>query len=156
MVEFPAATPVTAPVAAFTVATDGVRLLQVPPLLPLLEYVVADPVQTVVAPLIAPATGRGLTVISADAIEVPQLLVTIYFMVAVPAALPVTNPVLEFTVATRVLLLFQVPTLVLLLENVAVARTQTVEAPLTVPAFGSGFTVTSFDAVDVPQLLVTV
>src|ERR1017187_412534 len=148
MVEFPAATPVTAPVAAFTVATDGVRLFQVPPLVPLLVNVVADPVQTVRAPLIVPATGSGLTVIAADAIEVPQVLVTVYFMVALPAALPVTTPVLEFTVAAAVLLL--------LLENVVVAATQTVEAPLTIPAFGSGFTVMSFDEVDVPQPLVTV
>src|SRR5450432_4164599 len=115
-------------------------------MLPLLVNVVADPAQTVRAPLIAPATGSGLTVISADAIEVPQLLVTVYFMVAVPDALPVTTPV-ELTVATAVLLLLQVPTLVLLLEYVAVARTHTVEAPLTVPAFGSGLTVITFDAV---------
>src|SRR5450432_2128210 len=121
-------------------------------MLPLLVNVVADPAQTVRAPLIAPATGSGLTVISADAIEVPQVLVTVYLMVAVPAALPVTTPV-ELTVATAVLLLLQVPTLVLLLENVVVARTQTVEAPLTIPAFGSGFTVMSFDTEDVPQLL---
>src|SRR5450432_4637294 len=116
-------------------------------MLPLLVNVVADPAQTVRAPLIVPATGRGLTIISADAIEVPHVLVTVYLMVAVPDALPVTTPVLEFTVATTVLLLLQVPTLVLLLENVAVARTQTVDAPLTVPALGSGFTVMSFDAV---------
>src|SRR5450432_187727 len=122
-------------------------------MLPLLVNVVADPGQTVVAPVIAPATGSGLTVISADAIEAPQVLVTVYFMVAVPDALPVTTPVLEFTVATTVLLLLQVPTLVLLLENVVVAATQTEEAPLTVPAFGSGFTVMSFDTEDVPQLL---
>ena len=36
MVAFPADTPVTTPVVAFTVATDGVTLLQVPPLRPLL------------------------------------------------------------------------------------------------------------------------
>jgi hypothetical protein len=151
MVEFPAAIPVTAPVTAFTVATDGVRLFQVPPLLPLLVNVVADPAQTVVGPLIVPEFGRGLTVIAADEIEVPQVLVTVYFMVAVPAALPVTTPVLEFTVATAVLLLLQVPTPGLLLENVVVATTQTVEDPLTIPAFGSGFTVMSFDEVNVPQ-----
>jgi hypothetical protein len=119
-------------------------------------YVVDAPAQTVVAPLIVPATGSGLTVISADAIEVPQLLVTVYFIVAVPDALPVTTPVFEITVATAVLLLLQVPTLVLLLVNVVVASAQTVDAPLTIPAFGSGFTVMSFDDTDVPQTVVTV
>lgn len=43
MVELPAETPVTTPVAEFTVAAEVLLLLQVPPLM-LLDNVVVDPV----------------------------------------------------------------------------------------------------------------
>ena len=72
MVEFPAATPVTMPVAAPTVATDVVLLLQVPPAILLLKLMVA-PAHTVEAPLIVPALGTGSTVMVADAVADPQV-----------------------------------------------------------------------------------
>ena len=106
--------------------------------------------------LVAVIVGGLLTVIDFVALAVPQLLVTVYLMVAVPGATPVTTPVPEFTVATAVLLLLQLPPLVPLLVNVVVDPTQTVAAPLTVPAFGSGFTVSALVAVVEHPPLVTV
>lgn len=75
---------------------------------------------------------------------------------ALPAAIPVTTPVFTSTDATAGLLLLQVPPLRPLLVNVAVAPTQTVGAPLTLPPFGSGSTVIIFVALEVPQLFVNV
>ena len=106
--------------------------------------------------LVAVIVGGLLTVIDFVALAVPQLLVTVYFMVAVPAATPVTTPVPEFTVATAVLLLLQLPPLVPLLVNVVVDPAQTVEEPLIVPAFGAAFTVINFVELNEPQLPVTV
>ena len=159
MVADPAATPVTTPVAAFTVATDGVRLLQLPPLMPLLVNVVVEPTHTVEAPLTVPALAAGFTVITLFELNVPQLLVTVYFIVALPAATPVTKPVVAFTVATDGVRLLQVPPLVPLLEYVVVNPTQIVEAPLTVPAFRAAFIVTIAEPaalVHPPTVLVTV
>lgn len=68
----PAATPVTAPVTASTVATAVLLLLQVPPPLPLLINVVPAPAHTEEAPLIVPGFGRGLIVILADESELPH------------------------------------------------------------------------------------
>jgi hypothetical protein len=45
MVAVPAATPVTTPVEAFTVATPVLLEVQEPPVLPLLEKVVVPPTQ---------------------------------------------------------------------------------------------------------------
>ena len=72
-------------------------------------------------------------------------------MVAFPGATPVTTPVVEPTVATDVALLLQVPPAILLLR-LMVAATHTVEAPLMVPAVGTGLTVTVADAVADPQV----
>jgi len=61
----PAATPVTTPVAALTVAAAVLLLLQVPPLLPLLVKAVVAPIQTDdVPPMAVPALGSGLTVMA--------------------------------------------------------------------------------------------
>ena len=156
MVAVPAATPVTTPVDAFTVATDGVRLLQLPPLVPLLVKVAVDPTQTVAAPLTVPAMAAGFTVITLFELNVPQLLVTVYLMVELPAATPVTTPVDAFTVATDVLRLSQLPPVVPLLVYVVVAPAQIGDAPLTVPAFTAALTVIDLDELAVPQLLVMV
>ncbi len=72
MVEFPGAIPVTAPVLASTIATDVVLLLQLPPEILLLKFIV-DPTHTADAPLIVPAFGTGLTVIVAEAVADPQV-----------------------------------------------------------------------------------
>ncbi len=75
-------------------------------------------------------------------------------MVAVPAATPVTTPVLP-TVAMPVALLLHVPPVVALL-SVVVLPTVTVAVPVMVPADGNGLTVITLVVVAVPQLLVTV
>jgi hypothetical protein len=67
-------------------------------------------------------------------------------ILVVPAATAVTRPVDEFTVATEVLLLLQVPPSVPLLVNVAVWPMQSGEVPLTVPAVTLAFTVSAFMA----------
>jgi hypothetical protein len=53
-----------------------------------------------------PASGNGLTAITAEALTEPQLLVTVYKIVSMPAVIPVTSP--SITVAV-VLLAVQTP-----------------------------------------------
>ena len=93
----------------FTVAAAVLLLLQLPPPVPLLVNVAVDPTQTVAAPLTMPAKAAGFTVITLFELNVPQLLVTVYLIVELPAATPVTTPVAAFTVATDVLRLIQLP-----------------------------------------------
>lgn len=73
-------------------------------------------------------------------------------IVELPAATPVTTPVEEFIVATPGVPLLQVPPVFPLLLKLMVAPVHTVFGPLIVPAFGIGFTVTSNDANEFPQL----
>ena len=77
MVEVPAATPVTTPVAAFTDATAGLLLLQVPPPVPLLVKVVDKPAHTDAAPLMVPALASAFTVTSLVAADVPHTFTTV-------------------------------------------------------------------------------
>ena len=77
MVADPAATPVTTPVTAFTVAAAVLLLLQVPPPVPLLVKPVVAPTHSVEAPVTVPEFGRALMVILADAVAVPQVFVTV-------------------------------------------------------------------------------
>ncbi len=73
-------------------------------------------------------------------------------MIALPIATPDTTPVDEFTDAINGSLLLQPPPLLRpLLLNVAMEPTQTVAAPLTVPAFGSGSTEIILLAPELPQ-----
>ena len=65
-------------------------------------------------------------------------------------------PVVEFTVAAAVLLLLHTPPLSPLVVNVACEPAQTVEAPLKVPAWGSGITEIICDAFVEPQALLNV
>jgi hypothetical protein len=61
-------------------------------------------------PLTVPGFAFGLTVIVLnEETGLAQPLFTVYVMSAVPAATAVTNPVLELTVATEVLVLVQAP-----------------------------------------------
>ncbi len=68
-------------------------------------------------------------------------------MVAVPAATPVTTPVLLLTVAIPVLFEVQAPPALPFEEKVVVPATQMFCVPLTVPAFGVAETVTVLVAV---------
>ena len=75
-------------------------------------------------------------------------------MLAVPAVMPLTTPLVP-TVATEVLLLLHVPPAVALL-SVVVLPAVSVAVPVMVPADGNGLTVITLAAAAVPQLLVTV
>ena len=68
MLVVPAPVAVTRPDAAFTVATDVLLLLQVPPASPVLLYVADDPIQSGEAPLTVPASTFGFTVNVCDAL----------------------------------------------------------------------------------------
>ena len=70
-------TPVNTPVDEFTVATEGVTLLQLPPPEPLLVYAVVDPMHNVKDPLTVPALRIGFTVMLADAVAMPQGVVEV-------------------------------------------------------------------------------
>jgi hypothetical protein len=80
MTEVPAETPVTTPVPAITVATEGVALLHVPPAVALLKVVVV-PEHRVVVPVIRTGFGFTVTVIVNGAPTQPppvEVGVTIY------------------------------------------------------------------------------
>jgi hypothetical protein len=147
----PAVTPVTVPVV-LTVAVVLALLLHTPPDAVSVR-VMALPSQTERKPAIVPATGCGFTVTVRVARAVPQPLVTVYDILAVPATNAVITPVV-LIVATAVLLLLHVPP-VAVLENEVVSPAHTVAVPESVPATGNGLTVTICVSVAVPQLLVT-
>src|SRR5580765_1037891 len=106
----PAATAVTSPVDAFTVATEVLVLLHAPPASPLVVYVAVAAIQSGEVPLTVPAFAFGLIVIVLNEdTGLPQPLFTVYVISAVPAATAVTSPVDAFTVATEVLVLLHTP-----------------------------------------------
>lgn len=74
--------------------------------------------------------GSGLTVIVFAAISVPQLFVTVYLMIDVPAEIPVTTP--PATTAAAVLLLHIPP--VAISVNVIGVPIQIAPGPVIVPA----------------------
>ena len=77
MIALPDATPVTTPLVAFTDATEGLLLLQVPPLFPSLVKGADNPAQIVAVPLIVPETGSGFIVTVLEADELEQAEVTV-------------------------------------------------------------------------------
>ena len=141
------------PVVLLMVATDGVVLLQVPPLT-VLERVMDEPGQNEAAPLSVPALGSGFTVIACVSDADPQPVVTVYDIIAVPVAIPVTLPVV-FTVAIVGLAVVQLPPVPDVVNSV-VALTHTVRALVMVPVAGAGDTVICMVSVAVPQLLTAV
>src|SRR6185503_349951 len=154
----PAATAVTNPVDALTVATEVLVLLHAPPAVPLLVKVVVAPMQIGVVPLTMPAVTFGETVnVLNDDTGLPQPLLTVYVISVAPAATAVTNPVDALTVATEVLVLLHAPPAVPLLVKVVVAPMQIGVVPLTVPAVTFGETVNVLNAdTGLPQPLLTV
>lgn len=72
MVAEPAATPVTSPVVAFTVAAAVLLLLHVPPPVPLLVNMAVLPAHNMFVPLTVPAAGRLPTVTTVDAVANPH------------------------------------------------------------------------------------
>ena len=85
---------------------------------------------------------------------VPQLVVTVYFIVTVPAATPATCPA-PLTVAIEAALVLQAPPVILLLKLIE-AFTHTALGPLMVPASARELTVMEADWLAVPQGVVTV
>jgi hypothetical protein len=147
-VEVPADTPVTTP-ALETVATLAFVLTQVPPVVG--DRVVVKPTQTLVLPVIL-TTGIAFTVTAAVGAEIQPVAVLVKVKVAVPAATPVTSPLLV-TVATAGLLLDQVPP-----EDgdkPVVAPTQMLLGPL-IPTVGSAFTVMAEVGAEIQPVLVLV
>ena len=115
MVVVPAVTPVIMP-AVLMVATDGVLLLHVPPMVVLLTVVVS-PAHTCSVPVMV--AGSGFTVTVAVRIQpVPsEYVIVAVAAVVLPVSTPLTVPVAS-TVATAVLLLAQVPPAVVVLSTV--------------------------------------
>jgi hypothetical protein len=92
-----------------TVATELSLLAHVPPAVALESDVVA-PVHTVVVPDMDDGVdGAVLTVNAVVANALPQLLVTVYDMVAEPLVSAVTCPVVALIVATAGAVLLQLP-----------------------------------------------
>ena len=116
-----------------------------------------EPAHTAEAPLMVPASGSELTVTTIPAVDEPQLLVTLYVIIAFPADTPVTSPVAALTVALVVFELCQMPPMS---PPVFVKKmddpVHTDVGPLMVPAFGTGLTFTVKEATFVPQPVVTV
>lgn len=72
IIALPAATPVTIPVAEFTVAAAVLLLLHAPPLIPLLVNGVDKPAHTADDPVTVPAFATAFTVMVAEVEDVVQ------------------------------------------------------------------------------------
>jgi len=135
MLVVPAATAVTKPVLASTVATEVLVEDHAPPASPLLEYVAVCPTVSGEVPLIVPTFTLGFTTTFCCALTgAPHPDDTVYVMVAVPALTPVTCPVEALTVAMEVFELLHVPPDVPLLVKLVEAPMQIGDEPETVPA----------------------
>lgn len=144
----PAATPVTTPVAAPTVATDGLRLIQVPPGNELARVTVL-PAHIGVLPVLGPGNGLTLTTV----VTIPHGLEKL--ISAVPAERPVTIPVTGVMLATAGAVLDQKPGAALV--SVMLLPTQSGALPITALTNGVTVTVTcvapqpvTYDTVAVP------
>ena len=144
----PAATPVTWPVFGSTVAKFVLPLVHLPPVAPLLVKNVDVFAHIEGVPLTVPALAEALTVIVTLVLTDPQLLVTVYFIVGLPDAIPVTWPVLGSMIARLSLLLLHTPPAVPFELNVMFWPTHTDVGPEMVPAFGAGSIVTGNVAID--------
>jgi hypothetical protein len=69
----PAPWPITKPLLGSMVATPGLVLAHVPPLLPVVSKTVADPAHKVEDPSIVPGFPPAVTVIFADVFALPQV-----------------------------------------------------------------------------------
>lgn len=133
IVTLPAATPLTTPVPAPTVATDVLLLVHVPPGVVFVK-VVAEPAHTVEEPGVI-ADGRAATV----TVLVTLHPATVYDMTAVPTATPDTTPE-PLTDAMEALPLLHEPPVVAL-DNVALLPTQILTGVEGSMAAGLAFTV---------------
>lgn len=151
----PPETPVTRPTLVPTVAMAAALLLHEPPGVASVRVVVA-PAHRWVAPAIGATVGTALTVLGKVTYALhPAALVTVYEIVAVPAAIPMISPMDVPEVATNGLLLLHTPPGVASV-SVVVAPTHSPAAPLMGAIAGSGFTVSVRVIKAVPQLLETI
>lgn len=134
-VAVPAETPVTTPVLV-TVATAGLLLVQVPPLVG--ESVVVAPTHIDDIPVIL-TTGMALTVTGSVGVDIQPVIELVNVKVTDPADTPVTIPLLV-TVAMAGLLLDHTPPVVG--DKVVLAPTQMLLPPVMLTT-GSAFTVTA-------------
>lgn len=136
IVSSPVVTPSTTPVV--DIKPSPFVAVHKPPLTESVRVMLL-PVHTDEGPVTVPAFGNGLTVIKNDAAALPQMLVTVYIMLSVPAETPDTIPDVP-TVAMPAVTLLQVPP-----DNVSVSvialSAHTVCRPVIAPATGNGFTV---------------
>ena len=112
ILQLPADTPVTNPVAALTVAIPVLLLLQAPApppsTTPVVVYVAVAPIHNGEVPLTDVIAAFGVIVTACNADGVPlHPPVIVYIILQLPADTPVTNPVAALTVAIPVLLLLQ-------------------------------------------------
>ena len=146
----PVATPLTMPDEVPIVATEGLELDHVPPVISS-DNDTGALTQIAVGPEIGSAMAVLVMVIIFLAVSAPHEFVTLYIIVSMPDTLPVTTPEKE-TVAF-VLLTNQVPP-----ETTSVSETllpvQTVDGPVMEPAEGKGFTLTTAETAALPQVLV--
>jgi hypothetical protein len=103
-------------------------------------------------PMSVPAVGAVVTVTEREAVALaqPPVPTTVYIMVAVPAATPVTTPEVALTLAMLVSLLDQDPPVTVEVKA-DVPLTQMFWFPLSVPAVGAAVTVTVRVAVALAQ-----
>lgn len=134
----PADNAVTSPVVELTEATAKALLLQAPPASPVEVYVAVAPTHNGDVPDIVPAFGEGVTFTGMVAKTVPHVLVWVYVIVAEPEATPLTEPLVELTLAILLALVVQVPPVDPDEVYVAEAPTQSGDVPVSVPALGSG------------------
>jgi len=138
------------PVEDPTVATAASVLLQVPPVM-VSVHVVVRPIHTVAAPVITDGIGVTVTV----AVE-KQPVGMVKLIIAVPPEIPVTTPVVGFTVATEVVLLLHVPgSGGGIVDKGVVAPAHIDSVPVIAGATGRGLTVTIATTLHVPATYVT-
>lgn len=144
----PAETPVTTP-AFVTVATAGLLLVQVPPVVG--ETPDIAPIQILVRPVMF-TEGVGLTVTTPVGAETQPVTELVKVNVAAPAEMPVTTPALV-TVATAGSLLVQLPPVVG--DKLVVAPIQMLLEPVMLTT-GKAFTVTAAVGTDTHPVAVRV
>jgi hypothetical protein len=151
MVVAPEETPVTIP-AELIVAMPVAPQPQVPPLTVFARAIV-EPGHTAELPVIVPASGEALIVMFLVAVAVPQPPDTVYDMIVAPEETPVTTPV-GLTVATPGMAELHTPPVTVFAKGI-VEPGHVAAPPVIVPALGATFTVITFVAVALPQLVVT-
>lgn len=146
----PADLPVIAPVVVLMLATDVSEIDHTPPVVDAVG-VMLEPKHIGASPEIVAALGGADTVNAAVAAAMPQLPVTAYEIVVVPALRAVTVPV-ALTTAIEVSLDDQTPP-VTESASTEVPPMHTLVTPVMRPVAGSGATVTKAVAIPVPHPL---